>query len=58
MSSDILQMCEMLEVQTKNYIFKSFADCRGCVERALKDGAVFSAVPGPIRGPKGWDFPM
>jgi len=41
-SSDILQMCEMLEVQTKNYIFKSFADCRGCVERALKDGAVFS----------------
>ncbi|MUU13176.1 MAG: hypothetical protein EP146_19015 [Oscillibacter sp.] len=28
MSSDILQMCEMLEVQTKNYIFKSFADCR------------------------------
>lgn len=43
MSSDILQMCEMLEVQTKNYIFKSFADCRGCVERALKDGAVFSA---------------
>ena len=42
MSSDILQMCEMLEVQTKNYIFKSFADCRGCVEHALKDGAVFS----------------
>ena len=42
MSPDILQMCEMLEVQTKNYIFKSFADCRGCVERALKDGAVFS----------------
>lgn len=42
MSSDILQMCEMLGVQTKNYIFKSFADCRGCVERALKDGAVFS----------------
>ena len=42
MSSDILQMCEMLEVQIKNYIFKSFADCRGCVERALKDGAVFS----------------
>ena len=42
MSSDILQMCEMQEVQTKNYIFKSFADCRGCVERALKDGAVFS----------------
>ena len=42
MSSDILQMCEMLEVQTKNYIFKSFADCRGCMERALKDGAVFS----------------
>ena len=42
MGSDILQMCEMLEVQTKNYIFKSFADCRGCVERALKDGAVFS----------------
>ena len=42
MSSDILQMCEMLEVQTKNYIFKSFADCRGYVERALKDGAVFS----------------
>lgn len=42
MNSDILQMCEMLEVQTKNYIFKSFADCRGCVERALKDGAVFS----------------
>ena len=42
MRSDILQMCEMLEVQTKNYIFKSFADCRGCVERALKDGAVFS----------------
>ena len=42
MSSDILQMYEMLEVQTKNYIFKSFADCRGCVERALKDGAVFS----------------
>ena len=42
MSSDILQMCEMLEVQTKNYIFKSFADCRGCVERALKDGGVFS----------------
>ena len=42
MSSDILQMCEILEVQTKNYIFKSFADCRGCVERALKDGAVFS----------------
>ena len=42
MSSDILQMCEMLEVQTKNYIFKSFADCRGCVERALKDGAGFS----------------
>ena len=42
MCSDILQMCEMLEVQTKNYIFKSFADCRGCVERALKDGAVFS----------------
>ena len=42
MSSDILQMCEMLEVQTKNYIFKSFADCRGNVERALKDGAVFS----------------
>ncbi len=42
MSSYILQMCEMLEVQTKNYIFKSFADCRGCVERALKDGAVFS----------------
>ena len=42
MSSDILQMCGMLEVQTKNYIFKSFADCRGCVERALKDGAVFS----------------
>ena len=42
MSSDILQMCEMLEVQTKNYTFKSFADCRGCVERALKDGAVFS----------------
>ena len=42
MSSDILLMCEMLEVQTKNYIFKSFADCRGCVERALKDGAVFS----------------
>ena len=42
MSSDILQMCEMLEVQRKNYIFKSFADCRGCVERALKDGAVFS----------------
>ena len=42
MSSDILQMCEMLEMQTKNYIFKSFADCRGCVERALKDGAVFS----------------
>ena len=42
MSSDILQMCEMLEVQTKNYIFKRFADCRGCVERALKDGAVFS----------------
>ena len=41
-SSDFLQMCEMLEVQTKNYIFKSFADCRGCVERALKDGAVFS----------------
>ena len=42
MSSDILQMCETLEVQTKSYIFKSFADCRGCVERALKDGAVFS----------------
>ena len=42
MSSDILQMCEMLGVQTKNYIFKSFADCRGYVERALKDGAVFS----------------
>ena len=42
LGQDVLQMCEMLGVQAKNYIFKSFADCKTCVEDALRDGAVFS----------------
>ena len=42
MSDDVLQMCQLLDVQAKNYIFKTFADCRTCVEDALRDGAVFS----------------
>ena len=42
LGQDVLQMCEMLGVQAKNYIFKNFADCRTCVEDALRDGAVFS----------------
>ena len=42
LGQDILQMCEMLGVQAKNYIFKNFADCKACVESALLDGAVFS----------------
>ena len=42
LGQDVLQMCEMLGVQAKNYIFKNFADCKTCVEDALRDGAVFS----------------
>ena len=42
LGQDVLQMCEMLGVQAKNYIFKNFADCKTCVEGALRDGAVFS----------------
>ena len=42
MSDDVLQMCQLLDVQAKNYIFKTFADCKACVEDALRDGAVFS----------------
>ena len=46
LGQDVLQMCEMLGVQAKNYIFKNFADCKTCVEDALRDGAVVSVGGG------------
>lgn len=40
LSEEVMQVCEMLSIQVKNYIFKSYEDCWGCVNEALKDGAV------------------
>lgn len=41
LSEEVMRMCEMVEVQAKNYIFKTFEDCWNCVRRAMADGAVF-----------------
>ena len=41
LSEEVMQMCEMLDIQVKNYIFKTFEDCWGCVRSAMEDGAVF-----------------
>lgn len=40
LSEEVMQVCEMLNIQVKNYIFKSFEDCWGCVQAAMEDGAV------------------
>ena len=40
LSDHVMQMCEMLDIQAKNYIFKTFEDCWGCVRSAMSDGAV------------------
>ena len=58
LSDDVMQMCEMLDIQAKNYIFKTFEDCRGCVRSAMSDGAVLGiggAWTEPIS--KGLGFP-
>lgn len=39
-SEEVLEMCEMLDIQVKNYIFKTFEDCWDCVRAAMADGAV------------------
>lgn len=41
MSEEVMRMCQMLDVQAKNYIFKTMQDCQGCVRDAMGDGAVF-----------------
>lgn len=41
MSEEVLRMCEMMDVQARNYTFKSMEDCWDCVRRAQEDGAVF-----------------
>ena len=58
LSDDVMQMCEMLDIQAKNYIFKTFEDCWGCVRSAMSDGAVLGiggAWTEPIS--KGLGFP-
>lgn len=40
LSQEVMQVCEMLDIQVKNYIFKNFEDCWGCVRSAMADGAV------------------
>ena len=35
-----MMMCEMLDIQAKNYIFKTYEDCWDCVRSAMADGAV------------------
>lgn len=40
LSDDVMQMCEMLDIQAKNYIFKTFEDGWDCVNSAIADGAV------------------
>lgn len=42
MGEELQQMFEMVDVQAKNYIFKTIEDCADCVEQALRDGAVYS----------------
>lgn len=41
LSEEVMRMCEMLDIQAKNYIFKCFEDCWECVRSAMADGAVF-----------------
>ena len=58
LSDDVMQMCEMLDIQAKIYIFKTFVDCWGCVRSAMSDGAVLGiggAWTEPIS--KGLGFP-
>lgn len=40
LSKEVLEMCDMLDIHVKNYIFKTFEDCWGCVRSAMADGAV------------------
>lgn len=40
LSNEILQMCQLLNIQAKNYIFKSHEQCWDCVRAAMSDGAV------------------
>ena len=40
LSGDVMQMCEMLDIQAKNYIFKTYEDCWDCVRSAMADGAM------------------
>ena len=41
LSEEVMRMCEMVDVQAKNYNFKTYEDCWGCVREAMADGAVF-----------------
>ena len=40
LSREVMEMCKMLDIQVKNYIFKTDEDCWGCVRSAMADGAV------------------
>lgn len=40
LSREVLEMCKMLDIEVKNYIFKTYEDCWGCVRSAMADGAV------------------
>lgn len=41
MGEELQQLFELVDIQVKNYIFKTFEDCYDCVEQALRDGAVY-----------------
>ena len=42
MGEELQRLFELVDIQVKNYIFKTAEDCDGCVEQALRDGAVYS----------------
>jgi len=42
LSHEIVEICDLLGFQARNYVFGSFEDCHACVQKALADGAVMS----------------
>lgn len=41
LSQELMEVCRLLGVQVKNYIFKTFEDCQECVIKAMEDGSAF-----------------
>lgn len=41
LSQELMEVCQLLGVQVKNYMFKTFEDCQACVIKAMEDGAAF-----------------